>query len=280
MTTIILNKRISTKNQTFLVCIFICLVMNMSFVYAEDNVKESDRKWSIEGGVRYSLLTPGGKMGSVVNDETKYSNLSDLGLDSAEGAFGISLGGRYKRVRLFFAGQQSSFSGEGVTTEDIEKGGITIPAGTALDTTMDLGINSLVVTYNLIPGEHELGIGAGLMVMNFKVSYTAKNSGANITIDETTPMPLLAISGTARWQKFVFQGVIGGAAVNYDGNKVAYGSVDVTARYMFYQRQNKGGLVSLGYRYIPLKMDFSYENNAFKADIDFAGPYLGLRFAY
>ena len=128
--------------------------------------------------------------------------------------------------------------------------------------------------------EHELGIGAGVMVMNFKVSYTAKNTGANITIDETTPMPLLAISGTTKWQKFIFQGVIGGAAVNYEGNKVAYGSVDVTARYMFYQRHNKGGLVSLGYRYIPLKMDFSYENNAFKADIDFAGPYLGLRFAY
>ncbi len=267
------------KSQTF---IFVALwfVMSMNFANAEYDISENRKEWVIEGGVRYTLLTPDGKMGSVIGDDTKYTDLSQLGMDSAEGATGLSLGGLYKRTRLFLSGQQSSFSGSGLTSEDIVKGGVTIPAGTPLDTTMDLGIYSFVATYNLIPGRHELGIGAGLMVMDFKVSYNAQNTGANITVNETTPMPLLALSGTSRWKQRVFQGVIGGAAVNYDGNKVAYGSVDAVARYMFYQGERGAGMVSLGYRYIPIKIDINYESNAFKADLGFAGPYLGLRFAY
>ena len=268
------------KSQTFVVFITLWLVMSISFANAEYDISNARKEWTIEGGVRYTLLTPDGKMGSVIGGDTKYTDLSQLGMDSAEGATGLSLGGLYKRTRLFLSGQQSSFSGSGITPEEIAKGGVTIPAGTSLDTTMDLGIYSFVATYNLIPGQHELGIGAGLMVMDFKVSYTAQNTGANITVDETTPMPLLALSGTTRWKQMVFQGVIGGAAVNYDGNKVAYGSVDVAARYMFYQRGSGGAMVSLGYRYIPIKIDINYESSAFKADLGFAGPYVGLRFAY
>lgn len=247
------------------------------------NIKDglaNEKTWSFEGGLRYSLLTPNGEMGTVKEEQTNYTDLSQLGMDSAEGAPSISLGGRYKRTRLFLSGQQSSFSGSGTTAEDIEKGAVRIPAGTPLNTDMDIGIYSMVATYNLIPGQYELGIGGGLMVMNFKVSYTATNNGANITIDETTPMPLLALSGTASWQRFIFQGVVGGAAINFEGNKVAYGTIDLAARYAFYHKENKAGLVSLGYRYIPMYLDFAYEGNAFKADINFAGPFVGLRFAY
>jgi len=45
-------------------------------------------------------------------------------------------------------------------------------------------------------------------------------------------------------------------------------------------RQRKAGLASIGYRYVPMTLDISYDNDAFKAELDFAGPYLGLRFAY
>ena len=268
------------KKLNYIAFIVLWFIMGMNFAHAGDDIGDTQEKWTIEGGIRYTLLTPGGKMGSIVAGDTKYTDLNQLGMDDAEGAFSVSLGGRYDRTRVFMSGQQSSFSGAGTTAEDIVKGGITIPAGTPLDTVMDLGIYSFVATYSLIPGKHELGIGAGLMVMDFSVSYTAQNTGANITIDETSPMPLLAVSGTTHWKQFIFQGVIGGAAANYDGNKVAYGSIDLTARYMFYQRGRQGGMVSLGYRYIPLNIDVNYENSAFKADLDFAGPYLGLRFAY
>jgi hypothetical protein len=63
---------------------FSFLFIVFSFLIAPANAKY-ERKWSIEAGVWYTLLTPSGEMGTVDNGVSNESNLSDLGLDSVEG---------------------------------------------------------------------------------------------------------------------------------------------------------------------------------------------------
>ena len=238
------------------------------------------RNWSIEAGVRYSLLTPSGTMGVSKDNEVKQSDLSDLGLNDAEGTWGLSLGGRYGRPHLFFSGQKSSFTGTGTATKEISQGPITIPAGSVVDTTMDLGIYSVVVTYNLIPGEHKMGLGLGVMGLDFGVSYKEVNTGAQIEIKETYPLPLLALNGSVFWKRIELSALVGGAFIRISGDEVGYLNTDIAARYAFYKGKRFSSMASLGYRYTGMIIDISESTNRFKADIDFTGPYIGLRFKF
>jgi hypothetical protein len=239
-----------------------------------------EKKWSIEAGVRYSLLSPSGEMGAKKDDEAKQTNLKDLGIDSAEGAIGISIGSQYRRLQFFLSGQQSSFSGTGTTLEEISQGPITIPSGVPVSTTMDLGIYSFIAAYNLIPGDYRLGLGLGVMGLDLEITYTALSDNAQIKIDETYPLPLLALSGSANWKRLEFAALIGGAYINYEGDKVGYLNADIAARYAFYKGNRVSGMVSLGYRYIGMVLDIEADNAMFNLDMDFTGPYVGLRIKY
>jgi hypothetical protein len=240
-------------------------------------VAAEERTWGFELGLRYSLLTPGGEMGSVIDGTEKETSLSDLGLDDAAGAGGLTLGLKHKRANFYLSGQVSDFSGVGTTTHDITQGDVTIPAGAPLDTSMDIGIYSAIATYDLIHSTYDLGIGLGLMALDFGVDYSS--FGTDIGIDETVYLPLLAINLDVYWKRFEFAALIGGAAVNANGNEVYYVNADLAARYAFVKNERWAGQVALGWRYITMDLQFEEDaSDGFEADIDFSGPYVGLRF--
>jgi hypothetical protein len=269
------SKRINKVKSYILTFI---LLLSMTFIPEAKAAEE--RKWSIHGSVRYSLLTPKGEMGVSNNSNVDKTDLSDLGLDSADGAWGISIGGNYGRPHFFFSGQKSSFSGTGTTSKDMSQGPVTIPAGTPVDTSMDIGIYTVVATYDFIPGKNELGIGLGVMGLDFGVNYTAVSTGAQINIDETYPLPLLAVNGSLNWKKIELAALVGGAYIQISGSEVGYLNADIAARYAFYKGENWSGMASLGYRYIGMGLDIKENNDRFKADINFTGPYIGVRFKY
>ena len=256
-------------------CVFVAVV---NAAMAAEARKE--KNWSIQAAVRYTYLTPGGEMGGSNGSDVKQTSISDLGMDSNEGAWGFSIGGQYHRPQLFLSGQQSSFSGSGTTSHDISQGSFTIPAGAAVDTTMDLGIYSLAVTYDFLPGKNNLGVGLGLMGLDFEVSYTEIATGVQINIDETYPLPLLAVSYSFLWKRMEFAGLIGGAYIKMNDDEVGYVNLDLSARYAFYRGDMGAWMASLGYRYINLQMDIKDGANEFEADLNFSGPYLGLRFEF
>jgi len=241
---------------------------------------EKEKNWSINGAVRYTYLTPGGTMGGSNGTDVNQSSLSDLGMDSGAGAWGFSIGGQYHRPQLFFSGQQSEFSGSGTTTHDISQGNITIPAGSEVDTSMDIGIYTVAGTYDFLSGKNNLGLGLGLMMLDFEVAYTEVSTGVQINIDETFPLPLLAVNYSYRWKRTELAGLIGGAYIKANGDTVGYINMDLSARYAFYKSDALAGMVSLGYRYIAMNLDINNNSDRFKADLDFNGPYVGLRFEY
>lgn len=265
----------------FIVIITVVFGMTGMFLESEAAADSAmDRKWSIEGGVRYSLLYPSGKMGVKKGGSSSQSDLSDLGIDSSEGTFGISLAFQYGRPKFFFSGQKSSYSGIGSTAKDISKGPITIPAGTAVSTSMDLGIYSIVGTYNMLPGKYRLGLGLGLMALGLDVSYTSLDDGAQLNFDDTYPMPLLAINASVKWKSIEWAALIGGAYIKYNDNEVGYLNADIAARYPFYRGKQWSAMASLGFRYIGLSMDVKADEVGFIADLNFTGPYIGVRFKY
>jgi len=256
--------------------VFATVVLVSVCSYSENAQPDS---FDAEAGIRYSMMTPSGSMGVVQDGVSQQTSLSDLGLDSAEGSGGISLGLRYKRVNLYLVGQQSSYSGSGTTAHDITQDGITIPAGTPVVTTLDLGIYSTIVTYDLIDRAYKVGLGLGLMGLDFGVEY---NTGTiMIPIEETIYLPLLATSLSYDWNRFEIEGLVGGAAVDASGNKVAYIDLDVALRYALLQREHIGAQVALGYKYITMDLELESDSeNAFEADLSFTGPYVGLRFLF
>ena len=241
---------------------------------------DTDRKWSIDGGVRYSYLSPGGKMGVKKDGNANQTDLSDLGIDESTGTIGVSLGGQYGRPHFFFSGQESSYSGIGSTFKDISQGPITIPAGTEVSTTLDLGVYSFVGTYNLLQGRYKLGLGLGLMALGLDVAYTSLVDGAQVQIDDTYPMPLLAVHTSVNWSRLELAALIGGAYFKYNDNEVGYLNADIATRYAFLRGKRWSGMVSLGYRYIGIYMDVFADNVGFKADLNFSGPYMGIRVKY
>ena len=268
-----------TKNRltVFVATLCVYLAIGNAAMAAE---AENKKNWSIQAAVRYTYLTPGGKMGGTNGSDVKQTDLSELGMESGSGAWGVSIGGQYYRPQFFLSGQQSSFSGYGVTSNDISQGDLTIPAGSAVNTTMDLGIYTAAITYDFLEGKNKLGLGLGLMGLDYSVDYTQVATGVQITIDETYPLPLLAANYSYFWKKVELAGLIGGAYINIDGDKVGYLNIDVSARYAFYQGANWAWMASLGYRYIGLYMDISDGSNRFEADLDFTGPYIGVRFDF
>jgi hypothetical protein len=244
--------------------------------YSESSPPDS---FGVEAGIRYSMMTPGGSMGTMQNGVSQQTSLSDLGIEGAEGSWGVSLGLRYKRANLYVSGQQSSYSGRGTTAHDITQDGITIPAGTPVETTMDLGIYSAIVTYNVIDRAYKVGLGLGLMGLDFGVEY---DTGLiQVPIDETIYLPLVAASLSYDWNRLEVEGLVGGAAVNMNGEKVAYIDLDIALRYTLIQREHIGAQVALGYKYIAMDMELSADSgNAFEADLNFTGPYVGLRFMF
>lgn len=271
------DRKIKSSLTIFVVTLCVFVVIGNAAIAAE---AKQEKNWSIEGAVRYTYLTPGGEMGGSNGGDVKQTSISDLGMDSGEGAWGFSIGGQYHRPQLFFSGQQSSFSGSGTTSHDISQGSFTIPAGAAVDTTMDLGIYSLAVTYDFLPGKNNLGVGLGIMGLDFEVAYTEIATGVQINIDETYPLPLLAVSYSFFWKRMEFAGLVGGAYIKMNDDEVGYVNLDLSARYAFYKGDMWSWMASLGYRYVDLKMDIKDDANEFKADLNFSGPYIGVRFEY
>ena len=251
-------------------------ILTLSLILVASTAAAAEREWTVHLGLRHSLLTPGGKMGTRIDGEESLTDLDALGLDDA-GAGAVSVGAHFKRWRFFASGQKPSFEGSGVTSKDITSGGITIPEGTPVDTTMNIGIYSLMATYDVIDRTVDIGVGAGLLVLDFSVAYKPIEIDQTLKVGETMPMPVIALGLTTGVKRFAFQGTFGFAYFSKDGNKAAYATTDLAARFALVKTDTLAFQASLGYRYIPMDVEIDLETSEFKADISISGPYLGLR---
>lgn len=253
------------------------------------NAQDVDSKWELGGGVRLNYLgLDGGFSGYRVSDgygfEIKYK---EIGMDNYSPSLALTIGGKYKKWNLFFAGSQGSYKGEFETKFDIVRDDVVIDSGAVVNGSIDMDIYSLSTTFNIIEKQHDFGVGIGFLILNMGSSYqTTDVTGKIVDLggDNLFPMPFLAISGRLNFGDIRFAGSGGGAYFNgnYDGMdyEVFYYTIDARGTYDFYEGDNWSSSVSIGFRNLFMDMDASNETGWVKEHDVYSGPYMSLRIKF
>jgi len=120
-----------------------------------------------------------------------------LGLDSSKGV--VRLDGQYsfsRRHRVDFSYFDIERDGSRVTTDPIQIGDVTIPAG-QVDTEFDTQIVRLAYRYNFVADERTaLGLSAGLHVMGIKLAANSPGGSVEGEFKVAAPLPLLGLHWT------------------------------------------------------------------------------------
>ncbi|MCE9594494.1 MAG: hypothetical protein K8S98_09890 [Planctomycetes bacterium] len=188
----------------------------------------------------------------------------------------------HRRMHLALKGFQSSRDGRGSLDEDFAKGPVTIPAGTAIDSTFDAGIYSAAWTFDFAERDDlEAGLGFGLAWVDLEAGFTSRVNGDEIFTDEAVPVPLLA--GRLAWnsERWAIGLEAAGIDVGYAGDHATFLDLDLSARWRFAgKRFGRNGELLLGWRQLYAGIDYDDDFEAVDAGVTLAGPYFGLAFRF
>jgi len=181
---------------------------------------------------------------------------SDLGLGQSSSEFGGRADLSFAAGTWTFAYAPASFSGSGTLNADITNGGVTIPAGTAVTSDVQMDIGSVLWTHDFIPGDNfELGLGVGAHVLDFKGSIT---DGTNtLSFDQTAPVPVLVLRGGAAFGPFDLSALLSGMQFKSGSDDATFFDADVMGRWRFLggvDGRLSAALV-LGWRKTDVKLD-------------------------
>lgn len=243
-------------------------------------------KWELGGGLRLSYQGLAGGFSGDYNGNVFDLKYQDIGMDNYAPSLAITIGGRYEKWNLFFAGSRGTYDGNFTTNMDISRpeDEVEIPAGSEVDGQLGMGIYALSTTFGLIQKKHDLGLGLGFLILNMESSYKTtdiNNEKLEIGGDHWFPMPFLAMSGRLNFGKFRVGGSGGGAhfSGNMDGYDydVLYYTFDVRGTYDLYQKDNWSSSISVGYRKLFMDMDMSDDGGWVKEEDNYSGPYASIR---
>ena len=239
-----------------------------------------EREVYVEGGLRYGILYPSGDIRIEYSGNEENIDLSEMGIDDPNGSLSLSIGLQIDRSHFFFNYAGIYYGGSNTVEETKIYNGHLIPAGTVINSEIDIKLYTLIYTYDLLNSKHDLGIGLGLALMDYYSHYFEGGGDSEVTHHQLYPMPLLTVSGILDLNRFELQALIGGAAVKINDNKVAYLTTDLAIRYKFLRRERIHGMISLGFMWVLMYIEFSQDPNIYYQNTDFYGPYLGVRIKY
>ncbi|HPF13094.1 MAG TPA: hypothetical protein PLJ12_02410, partial [Planctomycetota bacterium] len=188
---------------------------------------------TIDATARWIQLQPKGEIGIADSTVTTRNSLDDLGLGSKEGIPGAMVDFQWGGPHLSVSTQSGSWSGSGTLQAEFSNNGTTIPIGTDVDSNLDLAIHSALLTWDLLPGDAELGFGFGVDALDLKGSFQSQSSSDRIDFDETIPIPVLAIRANVHINSFELGGSAAGFKINYNGDDAQFLDMDLMARYHF-----------------------------------------------
>ena len=206
---------------------------------------------------------------------------SDLGLGQSSSEFGGRADLSFAAGTWTFAYAPASFSGSGTLNADITNGGVTIPAGTAVDSSVKMDIGSVLWTHDFIPGDNfELGLGVGAHLLDFKGTIT---DGTNtLKFDQSAPVPVLAARAGAAFGPFDVSALLSGMQFKTGSDEATFFDADVMGRWRFL-----GGVdgrlaasLMLGWRKTDVKLDYTDGADHVNADLNVSGIYYGLSIGF
>ena len=225
-------------------------------------------QYQLEGDIALNSGSAGGS-----------NDVEDLGLDEEEGTAGVLVDFKWGVPHLTVSTQKTSFSGDGTLDTSISFDGNTIDAGADVSSDLDLGLTSATLTFDLVPGPAEVGIGLGVSLIDVDASFEEQGTGESVETDELLPAPVLAVRGGIELGAFEFAGLLSGLAADLgsDGS-VDYFDLDLFGRWIFLGGEEQvGGALVVGWRQMDLDLEYDDEEDDVAVDIGFSGPYVGVQ---
>lgn len=229
---------------------------------------------------RYGQVNVGGKAGIQAGSVSAENSVQALGITDSDAP---SLVGDFKwgSPHLYVNLQRSNHDGSGTLEADVSEGGVLIPAGTDVDTKMDLGLYTSYLTFDFLPGSPELGLGLGVVGVDLDFSTTDNLTSSTVSGEQQLPIPVVAgRGGFSFWR--VQLDAVGGIMQYVNGDdEVSVVDLDAMGRIrVLGDGDRAAGWLTVGYRYTDLDLEYVDSGDQVKANLDFSGPYLGLRVSF
>ena len=236
----------------------------------------------IDGTLRMIEFTPDGDLGISSTGVTARNSMEGLGLNAEEQILGAMVDFQWGGPHIMVSTQQGSWDGSGTLNAEFSDGTITIPIGTAVDSTLDMGIHSATITWDFLPGNSELGLGFGVNALDLKGSFVSQATSDRIDFDEMVPIPAIALRANVQVGPFEVGGHAAGFQIDYDGDEAKFIDIDVNGRWHFLGGNSRAsGSVMVGYRSLTLEVDYLDDSGEqVDADLDFSGPFIGAQISF
>jgi hypothetical protein len=227
---------------------------------------------------RYTRVDVEGDVAVASGNVTATNDVEAVGIEDDDGAFGIRGDFQWGAPHLTLDFQQSRHDGDGVLEAELSQGGVTLAAGTPVETELDLGLHTALLTFDMIPGDFELGLGLGVGVVDLDYESTDPSNGTSVGTDELLPVPLLAGRAGVGLGRVDLEALVAGMA--YDDGDVDVTVVDGRAtgrvRILGGGDRFSGALIG-GLRYTMVDAEYEDGSDEVAGDLEILGPFLGLR---
>jgi hypothetical protein len=224
-----------------------------------------------------------GRVGVSTSSVSATNSTSAMGLEQDDAVLAGRVDLDFGPINMSVLLQGSSHSGSGALTAGMSQGGVTLPATTPVDSDLDVTIGSAMATWDFFPGDmFELGLGLGVAAIDFdgKITSTDPGNPGSITLNETVPLPVVALRAAVAFGRFEVSGLVGGISGTYDGDDVTYYDADLRGKVRFLgDGDHLAGFISLGWRTVKADVEYDDSGDHVDADLEFNGPYLGIALA-
>lgn len=230
-----------------------------------------------EATPHYGLAQLSGDFAIATGGITGTNDVEDLGIDDDEGAPGMRVDLRWGSPHLSVAVSDTSWSGTGTTTAELSQGAVTIPAGSNVETDVDLTCGNAIVTFDFVPSDVvEVGLGFGLEAASVQTRVRQVGLGVGIDTDEEVPIPVVALRAGVDLGPVSVDGLLAGISIDYSGDSLTFYDLDLRGRWEMWDHAH----LIVGYkRWV---VDLEYEDGAENVELDVTadGPYFGIAIAF
>jgi hypothetical protein len=231
---------------------------------------------------RYGPFDVDGDLGVQSGGVTATNSMSEAGIEEDDSVLGGRVDLDLGMPKIIVSGQRSDQGGDGTLAADLEFDGTTITAGSDVSTDFDLGLYNALFLFDLFPTDtFELAIGLGITAFDIDATFTEVGGPNEIDLDETLPVPVLAVNAGIVFGSFEVQGLLSGMKASYDDNDVTVVDLDAFGRWAFLGTDSRmrASLIG-GYRYIDFDLEYEDDGDDVEFDASFNGPYVGLEFSF
>ena len=232
---------------------------------------------SVRATPRLGTLELSGDLAISSSGITAEADMESLGFVDDGNVFGPRVDIAWGPVDIVATGYESSYEGEGVADVTLDLGGVTITAGEAVSSSLDLTTIGVLATWDLVPTDVvDLGLGVGVTAIDIDASITSLTSGDTIATDEAAPFPVVAARAAVRLFDLELSGIASGVAVEQSGVDATYFDLDLMASWTFERFLGFHGALVAGWRQVVLDAEYEDDGSDVLLDFELSGPFFGL----